>query len=589
MRSHPGRGSRQHPLVLFDHLTYTFPGSSVPALDDVSMEFQEGEFVLVAGASGAGKSTLLRCLNGLVPHFTGGLVRGEVCVAGRYPVVEGPHNLSRYVGFVFQDPEAQFVVDRVEDEIAFALENAAVSPAEMRLRVEEALHLCDLAPLRNRRVDTLSGGEKQKVAIAAALAMRPRILALDEPTSQLDPQSAEDILQGLVRLNQELGVTIVLAEHRLERVLPYVDRLVYLSSSDRGVLSGPARRVLSEIDLSPPLVALAKAIGWDPLPLTVKEGRRFAAQIPYPSPRSSGQDAGLRAASGDAQVEIRNLHFAYNGRPVLQGVDLQIARGELVALMGRNGSGKTTLLRCLVGLVRPDSGKIEMRGESLIGRDTVDICQDVGYLPQEPDDLLFADTVGEELDITLRNHGLHGRPPISPDELLVRLSLEDVKERYPRDLSAGQRQRVALGAVTVTRPDLLLLDEPTRGLDYRAKLELVRLLREWQAEGASILLVTHDVELVAQAADRVALLSQGEIIANEPPGLLTSSPVFAPQVARLFPGSGWLTVDDALEGLGSQGAGISGSSPDARRALTGDCDSEGVGQPRASSSERGGT
>jgi len=589
MKPDPARGSQHHPLVVFDHLTYAFPGSSVPALDDVSMAFEEGEFVLVAGASGAGKSTLLRCLNGLVPHFTGGLVRGEVCVAGRYPLVEGPHNLSRVVGFVFQDPEAQFVVDRVEDEIAFALENAAVPPAEMRLRVEEALHLCDLAPLRNRRVDTLSGGEKQKVAIAAALAMRPRILALDEPTSQLDPQSAEDVLQGLVRLNQELGMTIVLAEHRLERVLPYVDRLVYLSSSDRGVLSGPARRVLGEIDLSPPLVALAKAVGWDPIPLTVKEGRRFAAQIPYATPRSPGRGAGWRAAGGDAQVEIRNLHFAYNGRPVLQGVDLQIAPGELVALMGRNGSGKTTLLRCLVGLARPDSGKIEMRGESLIGRDTVDICQDVGYLPQEPDDLLFADTVGEELHITLKNHGLHSRPPISPDELLARLSLEGLKERYPRDLSAGQRQRVALGAVTVTRPDLLLLDEPTRGLDYEAKLELVRLLREWKAEGTSILLVTHDVELVAQAADRVALLSQGEIIADEPPELLTGSPVFAPQVARLFPGSGWLTVDDALEGLRNNGARTSGRPPDGRRATTGDCGSQMIGEPTSSSSERGGT
>jgi energy-coupling factor transport system ATP-binding protein len=550
MNDHATGNTMPDSSIHFNHLTYTYPGASDPALHDVTLDIQEGEFVLVAGASGSGKSTLLRCLNGLVPHFTGGNVGGRVFVAGHNPVDKGPQTLSQFVGFVFQDPEAQFVVDRVEDEIAFALENAAVPPPEMRLRVEEVLHLLGLAALRDRPLDTLSGGEKQKVAIAAALALRPRILALDEPTSQLDPQSAEEVLQALVRLNQDLGLTIVLAEHRLERVLPYVDRLIYLSSPDYGVLSGPARTVLSKVDLAPPLVALGKALEWDPLPLTVKEGRRFAAQTQSPNPQSPTRRSKSRAPDRDAQIEIQNLHFAYNGKPVLQGVDLQIAPGELVALMGRNGSGKTTLLKCVVGLLHPDSGRIKMRGEPLIGQKTADICRHVGYLPQEPDDLLFADSVGDELEITLRNHNLLDRPPIAPDDLLAWLTLEDLKARYPRDLSAGQRQRVALGAVTVTKPRLLLLDEPTRGLDYEAKRELVRLLQEWQAEGAGIMLVTHDVELVAQAADRVVLLSQGEVIADEEPEVLTTSPLFAPQVARLFPGTGWLTVRDALEGLG---------------------------------------
>jgi energy-coupling factor transport system ATP-binding protein len=549
MNDHATRKTGHDSSIHFDHLTYTYPGSTDPALHDVTLGIEEGDFVLVAGASGAGKSTLLRCLNGLVPHFTGGTVSGQVSVAGHNPVDEGPNTLSHVVGFVFQDPEAQFVVDRVEDEIAFALENAAVPPTEMRLRVEEVLHLLDLAPLRNRQLDTLSGGEKQKVAIAAALALRPRILALDEPTSQLDPQSAEEVLQALVRLNRDLGLTIVLAEHRLERVLAYVDRLIYLSGRDHGVLSGPVRRVLGDMDLAPPLVALGKALEWDPLPVTVKEGRRLAAQTKSLNPRSPNPQSKSRGPGRDVQIDIRDLHFAYNGRPILQGIDLQIAPGELVALMGRNGSGKTTLLKCVVGLLRPNSGKIRMRGESLIGQKTADICRDVGYLPQEPDDLLFADTVSQELRVTLRNHNLLNRPPMAPDDLLARLALEDLKARYPRDLSAGQRQRVALGAVTITKPRLLLLDEPTRGLDYQAKRDLVHLLREWQAEGAGILLVTHDVELVAQAADRVVLLSQGEVIADEAPELLTTSPLFAPQVARLFPGTGWLTVDDALEGL----------------------------------------
>jgi energy-coupling factor transport system ATP-binding protein len=534
----------------FNRLSYTYPGSSGPALTDVTLDVGDGEFVLVAGPSGAGKSTLLRCLNGLVPHFTGGTVRGDAVVGDHRPVEDGPQTLSRIVGFVFQDPEAQFVMDRVEDEIAFALENAAVPPAEMRLRVEEVLHLLDLAPLRDRQLDTLSGGEKQKVAIAAALALRPRILALDEPTSQLDPQSAEDVLQALVRLNQNLGLTIVLAEHRLERVLPYVDRLVYMPGPADRISSGPPRRVLEQADLTPPLVELGKALGWDPLPLTVKQGRRFARQIQPPEQTSAARNNGsARSTTQDSRFAVHGLHFAYNGKPILQGVDLEISPGELVALMGRNGSGKTTLLKCVVGLLRPHTGRIEMDGKSLIGRETAEISQDVGYLPQEPSDLLFADSVGEELAITLRNHDLLDRPPIAPDDLLARLDLEGLKGSYPRDLSAGQRQRVALGAVTVTKPRLLLLDEPTRGLDYQAKRDLVRLLREWQAEGTSILLVTHDVELVAQAADRVMLLSQGEIIADEAPQVLTSSPLFSPQVARLFPGTGWLTAQDALSGL----------------------------------------
>jgi energy-coupling factor transport system ATP-binding protein len=218
--------------------------------------------------------------------------------------------------------------------------------------------------------------------------------------------------------------------------------------------------------------------------------------------------------------------------------------------MGCNGSGKTTLLKCIVGLLRPRRGEMTLAGESLIGRETADICRSVGYLPQEPDALLFADTVADELAVTLRNHGLLERPPIAPADLLARLGLSDLALSYPRDLSVGQRQRVTLGAVTVTRPRLLLLDEPTRGMDYPAKRELVHLLRKWQAEGAGVLLVTHDVELAAQAADRVVVLDQGEVVADGSPSeVLTNSPLFAPQVARLFPGTGWLTAEDALTGL----------------------------------------
>jgi energy-coupling factor transporter ATP-binding protein EcfA2 len=547
-------------MITFEQVSYRYPGAARLALKDVSLQLPEGGFTLVVGPSGAGKSTLLRCINGLVPHFSGGVLEGTITVDGLEPVRATPQVLSRNVGFVFQDPEAQFVVDRVEDEIAFVLENAALPRQEMRVRVEESLDLLDLVPLRERRLETLSGGERQRVAIAAALALRPGILVLDEPTSQLDPKSAEDVLHALARLNSDLGLSIVLAEHRLERVLPFTDHLVYLSEGGSLAASGPPREVLGQLELVPPLAALGKALGWDPLPLTVKEGRRFASgQVCKFASRQVGKFAGGRRGArvgrgeGEPYLVAREVEAGYNGRAVLQGIDLEVWPGEIVVLMGRNGSGKTTLLKSIVGLLRPRRGDLRVAGEEVAGREVAEVCRQVGYLPQDPNALLFADTVLEELFITLRNHGLEGDSPVAPTALLERLGLADKEGDYPRDLSAGERQRVALGAITVTQPGALLLDEPTRGLDYAAKEGLVELLRGWREQGMAILLVTHDVELAAAAADRVVLLSQGEIIAQgDPAQVLGASPLFAPQVARLFPGRGWLTVEEALEGLGDE-------------------------------------
>ncbi len=549
-------------MIEFEHLTYTYPGASEPALKDVSLELPEGELILVIGPSGSGKSTLLRCINGLVPHFSGGALAGNVRVHGLDPVAATPKVLSRQVGFVFQDPEAQFVMDRVEDEIAFALENAAMSPQEMRVRVEETLDLLDLEPLRGRSLKTLSGGERQRVAIGAALALRPHILVLDEPTSQLDPKSAEDVLNALVRLNTDLGLTILLAEHRLERVLPFVDRIIYLPDDGGPVLLDEPREVLDQIELGPPLVQLGKALKWRPLPLTIKDGLRFSRAWLREHDKSGARSLPAGRAplhrKGAPYIEAAALTVQYGGRTVVQGVDFGVWPHEIVALMGRNGAGKTTLIKSLVGLVQPQRGEVRIGGVSTAGQSVAEVCRKVGYLPQDPNTLLFAETVHDEMMATLRNHGLAskvggewrvtaGARAADPNELLRRLRLGAKANAYPRDLSVGERQRVALAAVTVTLPNALLLDEPTRGLDYGAKQELVALLKQWRADGMAIVLVTHDVELAAALADRVVLMSQGEIIADGPPAeVLGSSPLFAPQVARLFPDMGWLTAEDVL-------------------------------------------
>lgn len=541
-------------MITIENLSYAYPGATKPALENVSLHIHRGEFVLLTGESGSGKSTLLRALSGLVPHFSGGKIAGSVAVDGRQPILDGPGDGAKAVGFVFQNPETQSVVDQVEAEVAFALENAAVPPGEMRMRVEEVLQLLELAPLRHRSLRSLSGGERQRVAIAAALALRPQVLALDEPTSQLDPQSAADVLAALVRLNEDLGLTVVLAEHRLERILRYAERVVAL---DRGrvVADGHTPQILEELPQLPPLAELGRRLSWNPLPITVKEGLRFARRVAFGENTSTretprGMQKGAQNRDDSLVLEARQVHFAFDGKPVLMGVNLKVAPGEAVVLMGRNGSGKTTLMRCLVGLLRAQSGVIRIAGRSIHGRHVADICRDAAYLPQVSDDLLYADSVRDELAATLANHAMNGDSHRQIQRMLEQLRLQDVATAYPRDLSVGQRQRVAIGAVTVTRPSLLLLDEPTRGLDYDAKRSLVQTWQQLRQAGSGMLMVTHDVELAAQVADRVLILSEGELIADGPAAeVLGASPLFAPQMARLFPGKGWLTVEDALAGI----------------------------------------
>ena len=521
--------SRAPDPLVFDRLSFTYPEAERPALDDVSLTVPAGAFALVAGRTGAGKSTLLRCANGLVPHFTGGTFGGRVYVEGRDTTQEAPRNLADIVAFVPQDPGASFVLDRVEDELAYGMENLAVPPQQMRRRVEEVLDLLAIESLRRRSVRTLSGGERQRVAIAAALAAGPRVLALDEPTSQLDPQGAEDVLAALQRLVHDHGMTVLIAEHRLERVAGFVDLAIGIE--DGGAIIGSPHEVLDQLQIGPPVARLGRRLGWTPTPLTVRDARRRADDLTLPEPQP------LHASSTTAEplLEAKGLKTSYGDEVVLRGVDWSIAAGDVVALMGRNGAGKTTLLRSLAGLQDLDRGSVRMSTTNEPPRAGIDVA----VCPQHPEDILFKDTVADEVIATLRARELQR----DPSDVLRIVGIEDLADRHPRELSDGQRLLVAIAAVIAAEPEVLMLDEPTRGLDPDAKRRLTAFLDAYAEEGRAVICATHDVELAADVATRVAMLARGELIADGEPGpVLGDSHVFAPQMTRVF-GMGWLTPD----------------------------------------------
>jgi energy-coupling factor transporter ATP-binding protein EcfA2 len=512
------------PVIALDAVSYRYPEADRPALSDITAAVDPGEVILLRGPSGSGKSTLLRCLNGLVPHSTGGQFRGRVVVGGLDTRDHPPRELATHVGFVFQHPDAQFVLEDVEAELAFGLENLGLSRPLMRKRVEEVIDQVGINALRRRRIDTLSGGERQRVAIAAAVAMHPDALVLDEPTSQLDPQAAEDVLQVVLRLVAELGMTTVIAEHRVERIAPFVDRIWTL---DAGVLRDqPPRIALAEGGARPPVVDLALRAGWTPIPLGLRDARVHAQRIGFspspargtglgfsPSPaRGGGQGGGV---SGPIVSRVDGVHHRYDSAPAVQGVSLTLRRGEVVALMGRNGSGKTTLLKLIGGAMRPQRGTVSNEGVAT-------------YVPQDADSLLFAASVDEEL----RGQSAEVVAPFAA-----------WLHRYPRDLSSGERQQLAI-ALMGARADLLLLDEPTRGLDPQVKRALSAYLQTRAGAGAGILVATHDVEWAARTAGRILLMADGEIYADGPPAsVLSDSLVFATQISKLV-GGGWLLPEE---------------------------------------------
>ena len=521
------------PIIEFESVTITYAGADRPALANVDLSIGEGELVLVIGQTGSGKTTLLRAINGLVPHFTGGTLAGNVRVAGRDTSTHHPRDLADVVGVVPQDPLSSFVTDTVEEELAYGMECLGVSPAIMRRRVEETLDLLGLADVRDRALMSLSGGQRQRVAIGAVLTAHPRVLVLDEPTSALDPGAAEEVLAVLQRLVHDLGITVVLAEHRLERVLEYADRVIHVPGDARPLVVGTPADVMISSPVAPPVVRLGQMAEWSPLPLSVRDARRQARDLRTRLEQRPARTIPVREQQ-DTVVTVERTRASYGRVPALRGVTLDIVKGEIVALMGRNGAGKSTLLSTLVGLRRPDAGTVRidgvdpatLTGPRLIGR--------IGLVPQDSTDLLQRDSVAAECADADRDAGVE---PGTTAELLARIAPEIPADAHPRDLSEGQRLVLALAVVLVATPAVLLLDEPTRGLDYPTKERLSALLRDLAASGHAIVVATHDVELAAETATRVVVLADGEVVADGPTAeVLVGSPLFAPQVAKVLVG-----------------------------------------------------
>ncbi|MFC9128426.1 ABC transporter ATP-binding protein [Streptomyces sp. NPDC057099] len=538
-------------MIRFEDVSVTYDGASEPTVQGIDFEVPEGELVLLAGPSGVGKSTVLGAVSGLVPHFTGGTLRGRVTVAGRDTRTHKPRELADVVGTVGQDPLAHFVTDTVEDELAYGMESLGLAPDVMRRRVEETLDLLGLADLRNRPIATLSGGQQQRVAIGSVLTPHPSVLVLDEPTSALDPAAAEEVLAVLQRLVHDLGTTVFMAEHRLERVIQYADQVALLPAPGASPIVGPPAEVMAVSPVYPPVVALGRLAHWSPLPLTVRDARRRAKDLQHqlaPKGRGDLRDQPQPTRTNkQSTAEVQALSVTRARIQALTHIDLTITPGETIALMGRNGAGKSTLLNSLVGLITPTSGTVKL-GEATPHRTPPkDLVRKVGLVPQEPRDLLYADTVAAEC--TAADQDARAAPGTCR-ALVTELLPGVTDDTHPRDLSEGQRLALALSVVLTARPPLLLLDEPTRGLDYAAKARLAGVLRKLAEEGHAIVLATHDVELAAEIAHRVVLLAEGEVIADGPTAeVVVSSPSFAPQVTKILAPQHWLTVSEVRAAL----------------------------------------
>ena len=502
-------------MISIENLTYHYPDSDEAALDNISLKVEEGEFILLLGPSGCGKSTLVQCLNGIIPKVAGGDLQGEISINGKNVRDHKVYQLSTDVGVVFQNPDTQLFGLTVEADVAFGPENLGIEREGIQSRVKNSLETVGLENLKERFTFTLSGGEKQRTAIAGNLAMEPKILVLDEPTSDLDPAGTKEVFETLKHLNQDQGITIILIEHKIDEVLALADRSVVMDKG-RIILDGNTCDIFSQnLDVLegigihlPQLMRISSLLEVRPSYQEIVSG--------LASLNSSSKDmpATSYPARGQPHVVFENVEYSYHGgHQALKGVDLQIGRGEFVAIIGPNGSGKTTLLSCLIGLNRPSMGRILIDGQDIRKLGVAELAQGVGYLFQNPDYQLFTDTVHEEVAFGLKNR--QSKPDDIDkrvDQALEMMELSVYRDRHPHSLSRGQRQRLAVASILSMEPDIIVLDEPTTGQDRGHLNKFLARMKMLNEAGKTIILISHDMGVVAEYASRTIVMKDGGVL-----------------------------------------------------------------------------
>ena len=509
-------------LVECEKLSFTYKTRTEASLKNINLSIDSGDFILLTGPTGCGKSTLLKALNGLIPHEIGGELTGELRINGVDSRQSSVAELSRTVGLMFQNPDDQIFSTTVADEVGFALENMGMERDMIRRRIAETLTWVGLAGRENGSVHALSGGERQRLALAAVLAVRPRLLALDEPISQMDPRGAMELLAVLQKLNREQGITIVVVEHRLHEVMPLCRRVLVMEEGEicwQGTRQEAFRdpNVFLRLGLRiPQPVHICHNLGLTALGATVEDAVRDI-RLAYPDCAAvlpAEPENLAEPAPSNLAVSIRDLEFRYdaNGRKILDGINLTVPRGQFVALMGNNGAGKSTLLQHICGLLKPQSGRVEV-----LGRQVKSLERRVGMVMQNPDLMLFNSTVAEEITFGIRKGTA---PNCENDEwriLLDQTGLTGLEDRFPLALSQGQRVRVAIASLLACRPEVLLLDEPTTGQDLGHIDDIIALLQEFTGQGGTVVFCTHDTEVAARYAERVVVMTAGAVIADATP------------------------------------------------------------------------
>ncbi|CAM3955139.1 ABC transporter ATP-binding protein [Mesobacillus zeae] len=539
--------------IELNKVSFTYPGGAVPAVRNLSLKVEKGSFTLLFGASGSGKSTLLRMLKKEIQP--NGVLAGDIMIDGKPAEIAK----SEKIGFVFQDPENQVVADTVLHELVFGLENIGLPTSEMRNRVAEMVHFFGAEPLLHRKVEELSGGKKQQMNLASVLLMQPDILLLDEPTAQLDPVSAREFTNMLVRLNEEFGMTIIVAEHRLEDFVAAADKVVMMEKGQAVYDGCPEDSVEWLWDSGrrayiPSLPSFFKSVdGEGQIPLNVRDARKWLQQCQITSGKEKIGGTSKDPGGKESVLRAENIHFGYGKDAdfVLKGLDFSLEKGSFYALLGGNGSGKSTFLKIAAGIYKPYKGKVLLNGKRMKGLNNRESAGKIGYLPQNPKLFFLHDTVGKELDETAKQWG---RKPAEGEPILERLGISHLRDSHPYDLSGGEIQKAALACILLRSPDILLLDEPTKGLDAISKERLAGILQELREEGKMIVMATHDVEFAARHAVKCGMMFQGIITSEaEPKEFFQGNFFYTTMIQKLFrqvPEYGAVTLEEAVKCFG---------------------------------------